>query len=159
MDKIYSLKGKTAWITGGKRIGQKVAELFAKNGADLVLSSRDSDEEAESALKRASKFGIKSMALKVDVSSRDDVFAAVTQIKKKFKKIDILVLMASVFEPVELTSISEEHFKSSFDAHVLGTFWPVQASLGLMPRGSSGSSRENCVSLNQNTSLIEAPPI
>ena len=38
MNPLFNLKGKTAWITGGKRVGIKVAETLAQHGADLVIS-------------------------------------------------------------------------------------------------------------------------
>lgn len=41
-----SLKNKTVWITGGKRIGQSVAEELASLGANIVASYRSSKEEA-----------------------------------------------------------------------------------------------------------------
>ena len=136
MNTLYNLKEKTAWITGGKRIGQKVAEVLAQHGANLILSYRNSKEESEITLKKVKNFGVKAMAIQADVSSRKSTIDAVKTIQKKFKQIDVLVLMASVFEPVELMSIKEEDLKKNFEAHVLGTFFPIQASLNLMPRGS-----------------------
>jgi len=136
MDNLYNLKGKTAWITGGKRIGQKVAEVLAQHGANLILSYMKSKKEAEEIIKKIKEFGIKTLPIRADVSSQKSVINTVEEIKKQFKKIDILVLMASVFEPIKLMSIKEEDFKKNFDAHVLGTFWPIQACLHLMPVGS-----------------------
>lgn len=133
---LYNLKGKTAWVTGGKRIGQKVAEVLAQHGANLILSYKNSKEEAEATLKRVKKFNVKTLIINVDVSSRESVINAVKEIKKQFKKIDILVLMASIFERTELMSINKEDFKKNFNVHVLGTFWPIQLSLDLMAAGS-----------------------
>ena len=137
MDSLYNLKGKTAWITGGKRIGQRIAEVLAQHGANIILSYKSSKKEAEDTAKRVKKFGVKTLLLQVEVSSKENVVNAVAEIKKRFKKIDILVLMASIFEKKEkIESISEEDFKNNFDVHVLGTFWPIQACLGIMEPGS-----------------------
>ena len=136
MNNLFSLKGKTAWITGGKRVGQRVAEILAENGANLIISYNNSRKEAEDTAKKAGKYGVKTLIIKVDVSSRQNVRIAVNEIRKKFGKIDILVLMASIFEKIDLMSITEDDFKRNFDVHVGGTFWPIRESLNLMPKGS-----------------------
>ena len=136
MNNLYDLKGKTAWITGGKRIGQRVAEVLAQHGADLIISYNSSKKEAEEAEKKAKKFDAKTSIVQVDVSSRKSVEDAVAKIKKEFKKIDILVLMASIFSKMKLMDVAEKGMIDNFKVHALGTFWPVQLSLSLMPGGS-----------------------
>ena len=136
MGNLFNLKGKTAWITGGKRIGKRVAEVLAQHGADIVLSYSKSRKEAEQTTEKIKKFGVKTFILQADVSSRQDVQNAVSQIKKEFNKIDILVLMASIFEKIDLMSITEEDFKKNFEVHVQGTFWPIRECLSMMPKES-----------------------
>lgn len=136
MPNLFNLKGKTAWITGGKRIGQRVAEVLAEHGANIILSYSKSKKEAEDTAERIKKYKAKTLVLQADVSSRQDVMNAINEIKKHFDKIDILVLMASIFEKIDLMSITEGDFKNNFNVHVQGTFWPVRESLSMMPNGS-----------------------
>ncbi len=136
MNDLYNLKGKTAWITGGKRIGQRVAEVLAQHGANIALSYKNSKKEADDTFKKIEKFGVNGLSVKADVSSHRSVEVAVNKIKNCFGKIEILVLMASVFEPAKLDSITEEDLRKNFNIHVKGTFLPVQESLSLMPQGS-----------------------
>lgn len=136
MDNLYNLKGKTAWITGGKRIGQRITELLAEHGLNIILSYKSSKKEAEITLKKLRKYKVQTLLLQADVSSKDDVIKAAQTIKNKFRKIDILVLMASVFEKVKFESITTKGFKKNFDVHVLGTFLPIQVCASLMPKGS-----------------------
>ncbi|MBI4452177.1 SDR family oxidoreductase [Candidatus Woesearchaeota archaeon] len=136
MSSLFSLKGKTAWITGGKRIGQRVAEVLAEHGANIILSYNKSKKEAEETTKKIKKYKIKTLVLQADVSSRRDVIKAVNEIKKYFSKIDILVLMASVFGKMSLMEIKEEDFIKNFNVHVQGTFWPIRESVKIMPKGS-----------------------
>ena len=145
--KLYNLKGKTAWITGGKRIGQKVAGLLAQHGANLVLSYNTSKKEVEETAKKIKKYKVKTLIIQADVSSRQDVINAVNEIKKQFKSIDIMVLMASLFYKTKLESIKDEDLQKNFDVHVKGTFWPIQLSLGLMPKGS------HIITISDRTSL------
>src|SRR3989338_3467408 len=136
MENLYNLKGKTAWIAGGKRIGKKVAEVLAQHGANLILSYKNSKKEAEETEKSVKKYGIKTLVIQVDVSDKSSVINGINKIKKLFNKIDILVLMASIFEQKEFASLNEEDFRKNFDVHVLGTFLPIKYCLDLMPKGS-----------------------
>lgn len=133
---ILNLQDKTVWITGGKRIGQSVAEELASLGANIVASYRSSKQEAEELVEKAKKYGVETMIVQCDVTNRESVAKAVEQINSKFRNLDILLLMASIFKPVKLEAISDQDFQSNFDVHVKGTFWPVQLSLPLMKPGS-----------------------
>lgn len=147
MNNLFNLKGKTAWVTGGKRIGQRVAEVLAEHGANIIVSYNKSRKEAEDTIKKIKKYKIKTMLLQTDVSSRQDVNNAIQQIKKKFKKIDIMVLMASIFNKNRLEDITKKDMLDNFKVHVLGTFWPVQLGLGIMPKGS------HVITISDRTSL------
>ncbi len=134
--KRHSLKGKTVWITGGKRIGQEVAAVLAELGADLVLSYRNSEKEARETAEKIKKLGRKVLIVQCDMANRESVQEAVNQIKKKFNKLDTLILLASTFKPVNLEKIKEEDWDLNFASHVKGTFWPIQLCLSLMRPGS-----------------------
>lgn len=132
----HNLKNKTVWITGGKRIGQSVAEELSSLGANIVASYRSSKEEAEELVSKAKAHDVKTLTLQCDVSSRESVIGGVEKIKSEFGGLDILVLMASVFKPVKLENIQEKDLDSNFSVHVKGTFWPIQLGLELMKPGS-----------------------
>lgn len=136
MNPLYNLKGKVAWITGGKRVGIKVVEVLAQHGADLVISYNKSKREAEEAQKKVKKYGVKVFIVQTDVSSRKSVENAVSKIKKEFRKIDIMVLMASIFSKIKMVDVTEKDMLDNFKVHALGTFWPIQLSLSLMAKGS-----------------------
>lgn len=131
-----NLKGKTIWLTGGKRIGQSIAEALAELGANVVLSYRSSKEEAISAAEKVKKAGGKALIIQCDTTSQESVRKAVQEIKEKERRIDALILMASVFKPVKLEKITDSDFDSNFSIHIKGTFWPIQQSLPLMKPGS-----------------------
>ena len=59
------LTGRTALVTGGKRIGQVVAESLAQQGADIVLSYRSSRAEAEETAARVRGLGRRALVLGV----------------------------------------------------------------------------------------------
>ena len=65
-----------------------MAEVLAQHGADIVLSYKNSKKEADDAIRKIKKFGIKTMSIQTDVSSRKSVIDSVNEIKKRFEKID-----------------------------------------------------------------------
>ena len=136
MDALFSLKGKTAWITGGKRIGKKIAMVLAEHGANIVVSYNSSKKDADETINQLAKFGVKSLAVKVDVSDRKQVNEAALKNKKEFGKLDILVLMASVFDKKKIENVTDEDLDKNFAVHVKGTFWPIQESLPILNKGA-----------------------
>ncbi len=92
------IEGKVAWITGGKRIGQAVADALARRGAHIAASYRSARAEAEETVRRAETRGVKGLALFADVSRPGDVRAAVEAIGERLGGLHILVNMASVYE-------------------------------------------------------------
>lgn len=131
-----NLKGKNAWITGGKRIGQVVAKALAGYGVNIVASYRSSLPEAREIIDQAKLLGVKSMAVQCDVASRESVEKAAGEVAAEFSHIDILVNMASVFKSVDFEKITGKDWDFDFSAHVLGTFWPTQVLAPMMPKGA-----------------------
>ena len=64
------LKGKTAIITGASRgIGRTIALSFAKEGANVIINYSNSEKAAVNVAREAMEYGIKSYAIKADVSN------------------------------------------------------------------------------------------
>ncbi len=132
---LERLKGRAAWVTGGKRVGRTVAAALAEHGVDLVLSYRRSVAEAEQTAAHARALGVRAITVRADVSSRESVAAAVETVRGAFPRIDILVNMASVYAQIAPEDIAERDWERNIGAHILGTFWPVQLIVPLMPPG------------------------
>lgn len=110
------LEGKTALIVGaGRGIGRRTAELFAREGANVVISSRTEPELLELEYKLNS-FGVSEvMALASDAADPEDAERLVKETESKFGSVDHLVVSAGkgILKPFsELTPADiEESFK------------------------------------------------
>lgn len=133
--RLHRLRGQTAWITGGRRIGRTVALALAGQGVHLILSYRRSEAEAKETACQAQALGVRALPVQADVSDRESVAAAVERVRGEFPRIDILINMASVYFRAGADRIGEREWRENIGAHVLGTFWPVQAVAPLMPPG------------------------
>lgn len=88
---LFSLKGKTAIVTGGGRgLGEQIATAFAEAGANVVICSRNLEacQDLSESLKEK---GIRSLALKCDVTLENDIHNVIDETMREFGKIDILV--------------------------------------------------------------------
>jgi NAD(P)-dependent dehydrogenase (short-subunit alcohol dehydrogenase family) len=132
---LARLQGRTAWITGGRRVGRTVARLLAECGANVVVSYRRSAKEAQETVEEARRLGVRSLAVEADVASRESVAAAVERVRADFPEIDILINMASVYKLTAVNEVTAADWDANMGAHILGTFWPTQLIVPLMPRG------------------------
>ena len=115
---------RTALITGSSRgIGREVATTFAKNGYNVVINYRNSKKEAEQLKKDLqSKYKIDAIAIQADVSKEAEIVSMVKKALAKFKKIDVLVNNAGIYETKEFFDKTAEDFEKIFRVNLLGAF-------------------------------------
>ncbi len=90
------LEGKKALVTGGGRgIGKATALEFAKNGADVAISSR-TESELNQTIKEIENFGVKTIAIPIDLSTIEGVKKCVNKYFETFERCDILVCNAGM---------------------------------------------------------------
>jgi NAD(P)-dependent dehydrogenase (short-subunit alcohol dehydrogenase family) len=130
------LRGQTAWIVGGRRIGQTVARALAEQGVNLIVNYRESRAAAERTAAEARRIGVRAIVVQADASNPPMLAQAVRQFRKQFPRLDILVNMPSVFEKVRFPDITPEIWRRHLSADLLGSFWPTRMALPLMPRGA-----------------------
>ncbi len=94
----FSLEGKKAIVTGGKRgIGKAIALTFAEAGADVAICGRTiEDGELQSVADEIKGLGRRSLAIQVDISRKADVDNLVQKVMDEFGSIDILVNNAGI---------------------------------------------------------------
>lgn len=91
-DNKGKLQNKVAVITGGGRgIGRSIALTFARNGAKIVISSRNRQGDLETTMKEVRDIGVPVLAVVADMSRREDISKLVEKTVQEFKAIDILV--------------------------------------------------------------------
>ena len=125
---MFNLKNKVAVITGSRRgIGRGIAEVFAKAGADVVISDVDQKESEQTARQIAAKYKVKALAIRCDVSKKSDVDSLLRQTVKKFKKVDILVNNAGIFFQKSLLDYKEEDWDKMVDINLKSIYLCSQA--------------------------------
>lgn len=140
------LNGKVAVITGGDSgIGRAVAVLFAREGADIVISHLEEDEDAERTAELVAQEGREAVTVAGDIGDADHCGAIIDRAIAAFGRIDILVNNAGEQHPdKDITQISQHQLTRTFQTNVYGMFYMVQAA---MPHLGEGAAIINCTSV------------
>lgn len=127
------LQGKTAIITGSARgIGEGIAMVFAREGANVVVNSRKPADCAV-VVDKIKAMGGKAIAVGADVSKKNDVTAMVQETLRQFGGVDILVNNAGIeAPPCLLQDLSEEQFDRVLGINLKGVFLCSQAVIPTM---------------------------
>lgn len=135
------LQNKIALITGASRgIGLAIAEVFARNGAHVVLSGRSLDSlgQAQAAITAALPEA-KVSILALDVTDPDSVRDAFQALFKETKRLDILVANAGVLDDSLIGMVTPSQVERVFGANTFGVLYCAQYASRLMARTKSGS--------------------
>ncbi len=121
------LEGKVAIVTGSARgFGKAMALNFAKEGADIVVSDLLASEMEQTAAGVRS-LGRKAIAVKTDVTKKDQVRRMVSSALEAFGKVDILVNNAGIQRHRDLLEMSEEDWDAVLAVNLKGPFLNIQA--------------------------------
>ncbi len=140
------LAGKVAIITGADSgIGRAVAALYAREGADIVIVYLLEDEDTAESKHIVEAEGRKAITLRGDIGERGFADEVVRRTLEAFGRIDILVNNAGEQHPdKEITDISEEQLRRTFQTNIFGMFFLVQAA---RPHLKAGAAIVNCTSV------------
>lgn len=133
------LKGKSAIITGGVRgIGKAIAAEFCKNGANVLLCYRSSDEKAKQTAQELAQYGTKVELLKGDAADPQTAKDAAAKAKEAFGSVDILVNNAGITRDKLIMRMSDTDFTDVIDANLNGSFYFLSAAAKIMIKQRSG---------------------
>jgi len=123
------LENKVAVVTGAsKGIGAAIAKHLAAEGAAVVVNYSSSREGADRVVREISGNGGRAVAVKADLSKKQDIDALFAETKKAFGRVDVLVNNAGIYEFSPLEEVTEEHFHKQFNLNVLGLILASQAA-------------------------------
>jgi len=124
---MKKLTGKVAVVTGAsKGIGAGIAKGLAEEGAAVVVNYASSREGAEHVVAEIKQRGGMAVAVQGDVSRAPDVQRIFAETKKAFRRLDVLVNNAGVYQFGALEDITEEQFHRQFNTNVFGLIMATQ---------------------------------
>jgi len=116
-------------VTGGvKRIGRAIALELAKAGAEVAITFRGSDAEAQETVDALQAVGARAFAVNCDVRSEVSVNEAVLAAVEQLGGLDLLVNNAGAFETAVLEEITVAQWDAMFETNTRGPFLVAKAA-------------------------------
>ena len=130
------LKGRVAVVTGGGTgIGRAISELFAREGASVVVNYARSREASEETVKCIRSRGGTAVAVAADVTKQPEASRLMEEAVREFGKLDYLINNAgwSKRTPHErFDDLTDEIWNRTLDTNLRGLFYCVRAAAPLL---------------------------
>jgi NAD(P)-dependent dehydrogenase (short-subunit alcohol dehydrogenase family) len=132
------LEGKIVIITGASRgLGRALTFAFAKEGANLVITSRNA-RSLDPVAEEAEGSGVEVLAIPADVSRSAHIERLVGAAVERFGRIDVLINNAGLLGPrVPIEEYPEDEWRNVLEANLTGPFLLAKAGIPHMPEGGS----------------------
>lgn len=147
------LEGKISIVTGSTSgIGRGIAELFAREGANVVIAARREEQGAEVVKGIKDQGGVASF-FRLDVSDESSWKGIIDHTLKTYKRLDVLVNNAGIgfLKPILETTIPE--WRNVMATNVESVFLGVKTAVPAMIRnGKQGGSI-----INISSNIIYVP--
>lgn len=143
---MRKFENKVVVITGASRgLGAATARRFASEGANVVINYVSHKQQAEALEQELKTSGSKTLLVKADVSSEDNVRKMVDEVIKTFGSIDILVNNAGIVYDVAFNEKTTLQWQHTIDVNLGGTY---NCTKLFMPHINDGGSIVNISSTN-----------
>ncbi len=134
------LEGKTVIITGASRgIGKGIAEVFAKNGANIAFTYSSSVSSAEELEKELNAMGVQAKGYQSNAAKFDEAETFVKAVLADFGTVDVLINNAGITKDNLLMRMSEADFDQVIDVNLKSVFNMTKAIQKTFLKQRSGS--------------------
>jgi 3-oxoacyl-[acyl-carrier protein] reductase len=129
------LSNKVAIVTGARQgIGKGIALALAREGCNVVVGDINQDD-SQKVVEEIQTLGVKGLAVKCDVTKKEEIDNLVASAVKEFGALDILVNNAGVYPFVPFKDMSEADWDKVLDINLKSVFLVSQAAAKVMPQG------------------------
>ena len=128
-----TLQGKAVLVTGGaRRLGRAIALRLAEAGADVAITFRNSVRDAQATVIDLSALGVRSVALRCDITDEKSVRGAIKEVARELGGLDILVNNAANYETVDFDKLTVKQWDAIFASNARGPFLVSREALKLL---------------------------
>lgn len=146
-NKLFTLEGKVAVITGGNQgIGKVVAGYLADAGADIAIL--DMSDASETAAEIEKEYGVKARAFRCDVTDADQVQSVIQQTAEVMGTLDLLFNNAGICLHKEALECTADEWRKVVDVNLNGVFFVAQAFARYLVSNNKKGSIVNTASMS-----------
>ncbi len=136
---MFSLNEYCSIITGaGQGLGKYMALAIAEAGSDIVVLDINI-EKAKDAAREIETKGVKALAIKMDVTKKDEVKSMVNTVVERFGKIDVLINNAGICKHINIEDMDYKDWLEVINVNLNGVFLVSQAVGRVMINQKKGS--------------------
>jgi len=158
MQDLFSIKGKTALVTGGSRgIGEMIAAGFLAAGARVYISSRKKEVCDETAKRLADKYGGECISIPANLADLEGATSLAKELAGREAKLDILVNNAGATWGAPLDEFPENGWDKVMDTNVKGVFFLTQQLLPLLRKSANADDPARVINIGSVDGL-KTPP-
>jgi 3-oxoacyl-[acyl-carrier protein] reductase len=152
---VLDFKNKVAVVTGASRgIGRSIALALARSGCAVTINYRISQDEADEVVNSIRQMGGRAIAVKCDVSKREEVENMFTATINAFNKVDILVNNAGISIKASLLETTDEIWNKQMEVNLKSVFLCTQIAAKYMVDRNYGK----IVNISSNSGFGVAHP-
>jgi len=130
---MKDLSGKNAIITGASSgIGEQTAYKLARQGANIVLTSRSIQKLEEIAENIEEKYDSEAIAIETDVTREEEITRMFDKTKQEFGEVDIVVANAGLAVGDEVEEMKSEEFHKMMDVNCDGVFFTCREAIAYL---------------------------
>ncbi len=112
---------KTVLITGASRgIGREIAKKFAQNNYNIIINFHKNESKANSLAKELSKYNVRTLIIKADISNEKEVKSMINLSIKTFGQIDVLINNAGISLAKQIQDTTLSDIQKVVDTNTLG---------------------------------------
>ena len=151
---LFSLEGSCAVVTGaGRGLGRAMATAMAQAGADVAIADIDLPA-AEATASALTDVGVRSMALKTDVTKPHEAVSLVDSVMARFGRIDVLINNAGIGRWSKAEDMDYSEWCEVLDVNLTSVFLMSQA----VGRQMIAQSRGSIINISSMSGLIVNTP-
>lgn len=128
MKNYFDLKDQVAIVTGASGgLGVQMAKALANQGCNIAVFARRQEKIDAVAAEIAKDFGVKTLAVRCDITDTEGVNSAVDKVLAEFGRIDVLINNAGTGAVAPAEDITDEQFDNEMQIDLFGTFKVARA--------------------------------
>ena len=128
------LAGKTALITGGRRVGGKLAVLLAERGMNIALSYHTNRHAVEETAAHCRTHGIEAEVFQADLREADQAQGLVNDTASRFGTVDALINLTSIYTRTPWKELTPGDYDAMIASNLTAPYWTAVAAARQMQR-------------------------